>query len=75
MNYFFSVNNKYLKCSLAIPRFRNSGSTNEDFILFSAEIFKDKWLIKEADHSKNKNFFFLQNHQLDNSKIFFFSEK
>lgn len=74
MNYFFSIKNNYLKCNLTIPRFRNSESTNEDFILFSAEIFKDKWLIKEADHSKNENFFFLQDHQLDNSKFLFLAK-
>jgi len=75
MNYFFSIQNKELKCSLTIPRFRNHSKINKDYLLFSAKIDKDQWCINEIKNSSCNNFFFLKNQQLDNFQVFFLAKK
>lgn len=75
MNFFFAINNNFLKCTLSIPRFRNKEKTNKNFLLYSAEIVEKKWSIKNVDCEVSKNFFFLNDKEFSNDKIFFLAKK
>tara|TARA_B110000259_G_C13932678_1_gene369577 strand:- start:58 stop:837 length:780 start_codon:yes stop_codon:yes gene_type:complete len=75
MNFFFSINNKKLDCSLTIPKFKNNEKINKKYILFSSQIKNNKWLIEEVTCQNNENFYFLKNLDLDNHKIFFLAKK
>ena len=75
MNFFFSINNEKLDCSLTIPKFKNNEKINKKYILFSSQIKNNKWLIEEVTCQNNENFYFLKNLDLDNHKIFFLAKK
>ena len=75
MNYFFSIKNEQLDCSLIIPKFKNNREIDRKYILFSSQIKNNKWFIEEAKCANNENFYFLKNQDLDNHKIFFLAKK
>ena len=75
MNFFFSIKNEKLDCSLTIPKFKNNKEINNEYILFSSQIKNNKWFIKEVECINNDNFYFLKNLELDNHKIFFLAKK
>ena len=75
MNYFFSIKNEQLDCSLIIPKFKNNKEIDRKYILFSSQIKNNRWFIKEAECANNENFYFLKNQDLDNHKIFFLATK
>jgi len=75
MNYFFAIKNEFLNCFLTIPRFKNSQIVDKNYLLYSAKIFNNQWLIEEKCSKKNSDFFFLENEELDNSQIFFLAKK
>ena len=57
MNFFFSINNEKLDCSLTIPKFKNNEQINKKYILFSSQIKNNKWLIEEVMCPNNENFY------------------
>jgi len=75
MNFFFSIKNDELDCSLTIPKFKNNKKIDNKYILFSLQIENHKWLIQEVMCQNNENFYFLKNFDLDNHKIFFLAKK
>ena len=75
MNFFFSIKNDKLNCSLIIPKFKNNKIIDKKYILFSLQIKNNKWIIDEVVCPNNENFYFLKNSDLDNHKIFFLARK
>ena len=74
MNYFFGINNKILNSQLTIPRFQNRGKTQNDFLVYQAEIQNNKWQIEKINCEQNKNFYFINSNLSDNEKIFFLAK-
>lgn len=76
MNFFFSIHYNDLKSRLAIPRFQNKALPDYNYLLYSAVIKNNKWIINNEDNKNNsKNFFLLDNDNLSNEKIFFLATK
>ena len=75
MNYFFGFKNDVFFSKLTIPRFQNSGLKNLDYEVFEAEPVLNKWSIKKATYIKTDEFFYIENSNLDNNKLFFLSSK
>ena len=38
MNFFFGIKNKYLSCTLTIPKFQNNGLKKNDYKVYAADI-------------------------------------
>jgi hypothetical protein len=74
MNFFFGIKNKEISTKLTIPRFRNREPKKIKCSLFSAEIIKNEWVIKNVTKGNNENFFFLDNDLVNNDLIFFLAE-
>ena len=74
MNFFFPICSNLFDCELTVPRFKNYKVSNNNFILFSAEIKDYKWKINRAISDFNENFYFLKNENLLDDKIFFLAE-
>lgn len=75
MNYFFGFKNEIFSSKLTIPRFQNSGLKNFDYEVFQAEPISNKWSIKKANYTKKENFFYIDNSNLNNTKLFFLSSE
>ena len=54
MNFFFGFKNTLFNSELIVPRFQNCGKTRDNYSLFSAEIDKGKWLIKNISENLYK---------------------
>ena len=75
MNFFFGFKNTLFNSELIVPRFQNCGKTRDNYSLFSAEIDKGKWLIKNISENHDKDFFYINNNIIDSHKIFFISNE
>lgn len=75
MNFFFSLKNQELECTLTIPKFKNNKKIDKKNVLYSLQIKDNKWIVEEVMCSNNDNFYFLKNFDLDNHKIFFLATK
>ena len=75
MNFFFGINNKYLKCQIKIPIFKNNGEINYNLKLFSCNINSKAWEIKKLNLIPKENFFYLNNDIINDNKIFFLAEE
>jgi hypothetical protein len=75
MNFFFGLNNDYLKSKLTIPRFQNRYNPKKDYNIFEAEIVNNKWIINKISCNNNESFFFLDCNIINNSKIFFLAKE
>jgi hypothetical protein len=71
MNFFFGIKNKYLSCTLTIPKFQNNGLKKNDYKVYAADIKNRKWCIEKSNYIENDDFFFLKNSEIENNKIFF----
>ncbi len=75
MNFFFSISNHFLKCNLTIPRFQNRGPLNHSQELFSANIYKDEWIIKKEKVAKDDFFYFIEKEYLEDDTVYFLSDQ
>ena len=72
MNFFFSVHHNDFRSRLTIPRFQNKKLSDYKYLLFSAIVINNEWIVKkEIDNSNIKNFYVIKNENLNNEKIFF----
>ena len=74
MNYFFGIKNKILNSKLTIPRFQNSGKTQNDLLVYRAYIQNNKWQIEIVNCEQNKNFYFINSNLSNNDNIFFLAK-
>ena len=75
MNYFFTISNSNYKCNLTIPRFQNRGSIDHKQELFSANIYKDEWIIKKEKVANDNFFYFIEKEYIEDEAIYFLSEQ
>ena len=71
MAYFFGINSTSFKSELTISRFQNSGLRNDELLVYSYEIKDSKWEINLVECNYDKNFYYLNEDNIDNRKIFF----
>ncbi len=74
MNFFFSVRSDLFDSKLKIPKFQNNNLYCLNYNLYEASISNNLWSIKKTKVFENDNFYFLENNDLNNHKIFFLSE-
>jgi len=74
MNYFFGIKNKILNSKLTIPRFQNSGKTQNDLLVYRAYIQNNKWQIEIVNCEQNKNFYFINSNLSNNDNVFFLAK-
>jgi len=74
MNYFFTISNIRIKCTLTIPRFQNRGKIDYKQKLYSATIDKKRWAITKEKVEANEYFFSISKDYGDDNKIYFLSQ-
>ena len=73
MNFFFGISNKFFESTLTIPKFQNNGLKSKKYYPFEAYINEKKWHYQKANFTENGDFFFIEEKQINNEKIFFLS--
>ena len=69
MNFFFPIKFDNIKCQLTIPRFKNSSkNSNNKYFLYAIKIEDGKWKIFKKECIKNKDFFILEDNDLNNEE-------
>ena len=74
MNFFYSIKSNNILSKLTIPKFKNQNYVDKSNQLFVADINNNKWEISKITTEENNDFYFLNNDQLDNKKIFFIAK-
>jgi len=75
MNYFFLIKSDNLGSKLQLPRYTNYGEFHKDnYGLFSASIYKNRWLIQETK-SDDDYWFEINSQKIKDDKIFFIASK
>lgn len=73
--FFFAVNQKY-NSRLAIPKFQNSGKTDNELGLYQGDIVSNRWNISKADNIiEDERFWYLHDTTSANNAIFFLSNE
>jgi len=75
MSFFFGLNFNDLKSNITIPRFQNFGKRNSELAVYSYEINEGKWNINKVNCKFDKNFYYLNQNNIDNKKIFFLASE
>lgn len=75
MNFFFGIKSKIFLSKLTIPRYQNSGLKNNNYDAYQAIPTSQNWMIQKVDCKKNNDFFFIENDNIDNNKIFFLASE
>ncbi len=75
MNFFFSISNHFLKCNLTIPRFQNRGPLNHTQKLYSANIYKDEWILKKEKVEIDDFFYYIEKEFVEDDTVYFLSDQ
>lgn len=76
MNIFFSLKSQDIKSKLTIAKFQNRDFMPfQNRLLYSAQILDGKWYIRQILCPEDENFFYIENYDCQNDKIFFISKK
>ena len=74
MNFFFGFKLNSIQCKLTIPKFKNREKILGRLYLYSASVSKDKeWVIKKVIDEEDEDFFYVNDTNIDNKKIYFIS--
>ena len=74
MNFFFGFKLDSIQCKLTIPKFKNREKILGRLYLYSASVSKDKeWVIKKVIDEEDEDFFYVNDTNIDNKKIYFIS--
>jgi hypothetical protein len=71
MSFFFGINFNDLKSNITIPRFQNFGKRNNELKVYSYQISAQSWKITRVHCDFDENFYYLNENDIDNRKIFF----
>ena len=72
MNLFFGVKGSIVNSKLTVPRFQNSKTSNNDYMLFQLEISNKKWKInKLIDVELTRDFYKINTKYINNGNNFF----
>ena len=75
MNFFYGVNNRFLKSEIQIPTFQNRNFRKSNLKLFKVFPKNNEWVLKEVINKKINDFFYvLKNEDISNSEIFFLAD-
>ncbi|MDC3174860.1 hypothetical protein OA868_03715 [Candidatus Pelagibacter sp.] len=75
MNFFYGVNNRFLKSEIQIPTFQNRYFRKSTLQLFKVFPKNNKWVLKEVINKKINDFFYvLKNEDILNNEIFFLAD-
>ncbi len=76
MNFFYGINNKFLKSEIQIPTFQNRNFKKTNLKLFKSYPENKKWVLKEVlERSINNYFYILKNEDISNNEIYFLADE
>ncbi len=75
MNFFFGIKSSIFSCKLTVPKFQNFGRASKELSLYEAFPKNNFWSISEVECEENELYFFLDNNNIENNKIFFIAKK
>jgi len=71
MNFYFLASNSFLKSTLTIPKFQNSGKTQNDLNLFKADIYKNHWKVEYAECNEDDFFWTISSNKKNKNSVYF----
>ena len=75
MNFFYGINNDFLKSEIQIPTFQNRNFKKSNVKLFKSYPENKKWVLEEVYKNKiNDYFYILKNEDILNKEIFFLAD-
>ncbi len=75
MNFFYGINNNFLKSEIQIPTFQNRNFKKTNVKLFKSYPENGKWVLQEVYKNKiNDYFYILKNEDILNNEIFFLAD-
>ena len=75
MNFFYGINNDFLKSEIQIPTFQNRNFKKSNVRLFKSYPENKKWVLEEVYKNKiNDYFYILKNEDILNKEIFFLAD-
>ncbi len=76
MNFFYGINNIFLKSEIQIPTFQNRNLNKTSLKLFKTYPENKKWILKEVLNNKiNDYFYILKNEDISNNEIYFLADE
>lgn len=74
MNFFFGFQLNSIQCKLTIPKFKNREKILVSLCLYSASVSENQeWVIKKVKDEEDEDFFYVNDKNIDNKKIYFIS--
>ena len=72
MNFFYGINNGFLKSEIQIPTFQNRNFKKTNLRLFKCYPRNKEWILEEVFENKiNDYFYIIKNSEISNNEIFF----
>lgn len=71
MNFFFGIKNNLINSNITIPRFQNNGTRNENYFVYDATPWNNKWMINKTNCEFDSNFFYVDFSKFEKRQIFF----
>jgi len=76
MNFFYGINNTFLKSEIQIPRFQNRYLKKSKLKLFKIYPKNNTWILQEIFQKKaNDYFYILRDGDISNNEIFFLADE
>ena len=76
MNFFYGINNGFLKSEIQIPTFKNRNFKKTNLRLFKCYPRNKEWILEEVFENKiNDYFYIIKNSEIYNNEIFFLAEE
>ncbi len=75
MNFFYGINNNFLKSEIQIPTFQNKNLKKTNLKLFKSYPENKKWILEEISKKKIHEYFYvLKNEDVSNKEIYFLAD-